>query len=94
MEAHNGLYCVICPWTVHFSGARPELALNNPVIGIASPCSGSASPWRRPGCTASAGPFAALGIWMIISPWVVSTTGPGAGAIADKWRSARHPRHV
>lgn len=78
-----GLYCAISPWTVHFSGARPELALNNLVIGIAVALLGlclAMAPARMYGLSWA---IAALGIWMIISPWVVSTTGPGAGAIAN-----------
>ncbi|MEU4098017.1 SPW repeat protein [Streptomyces sp. NPDC026673] len=79
----SGLYCAISPWTVHFSGARPELALNNLVIGIAVALLGlclAMAPARMYGLSWA---IAALGIWMIISPWVVSTTSPGTGAIVN-----------
>lgn len=77
-----GLYCAISPWTVHFSTARPELLINNLVLGLAIALLGiaiTAAPARMGGLSWTLG---AIGVWMIISPWVV-TRDPDAGMIAN-----------
>ncbi|MGP3922048.1 MULTISPECIES: SPW repeat protein [unclassified Streptomyces] len=75
-----GVYCAISPWTVHFSGARPELTLNNLVLGIAIALMAvglAAVPERIGGLGWTLAP---MGAWLIISPWVV-TRFPDAGMI-------------
>jgi hypothetical protein len=75
-----GVYCAISPWTVHFSGARPELTLNNLVLGIAVALMGiglAVAPERIGGLSWTLAP---MGVWLIISPWVV-TRFPDAGVI-------------
>lgn len=75
-----GLYCAISPWTVHFSTARPELLINNLVLGLAIALMGiaiTAAPARMGGLSWTLG---AIGVWMIISPWVV-TRDPDTGMI-------------
>ncbi|MGK5629898.1 SPW repeat protein [Streptomyces sp. URMC 123] len=75
-----GLYCAVSPWVVHFSGARPDLAMNNLVLGIAIALLGlglTMAPDRMYGlCHA----LSAIGVWMIVSPWV-ATRHPDAGMI-------------
>ncbi|MET8681634.1 SPW repeat protein [Streptomyces sp. NPDC004647] len=75
-----GVYCAISPWTVHFSGAQPELTLNNLVLGIAIALMGiglAAAPERLGGLSWT---MALMGVWLIISPWVV-TRFPDSGMI-------------
>lgn len=75
-----GLYCAISPWTVHFSAARPELLINNLIVGLAIALMGmaiTAAPARLGNLSWTLG---AMGVWLIISPWVV-TRFPDAGVI-------------
>jgi hypothetical protein len=75
-----GLYCAISPWVVHFSGARPDLLINNLIMGLAVAVIGigmSMAPERMRGMSLAA---AGIGVWMIISPWVV-TRFPDNGMI-------------
>jgi hypothetical protein len=75
-----GLYCAISPWVVHFSGARPDLMVNNLILGLAVALIGlgmSRAPGRMRGMSLAA---AGIGVWLIISPWVV-TRFPDAGMI-------------
>ncbi|MDQ3432459.1 MAG: SPW repeat protein [Actinomycetota bacterium] len=75
-----GLYCAISPWTVHFSAARPELLINNLVLGLAIALIGisiTAAPSSMGGLGWTLVP---IGVWMILSPWIVSRS-PDAGMI-------------
>ncbi|MER8160156.1 SPW repeat protein [Streptomyces sp. NPDC094472] len=77
-----GLYFAISPWVVHFSGTNPNLMVNNLVLGITIALLGiglTTAPRRMYSlCWA----MSAIGVWMIISPWVVAR-GPDAGVIAN-----------
>ncbi|MDT3396536.1 SPW repeat protein [Streptomyces sp. B1866] len=76
----TGLYLAISPWVVHFSGARFDLTLNNLVLGLAIAALGiglTIAPSRMYGLS---GAMAAIGVWLIISPWVV-TRHPDNGMI-------------
>ncbi|MBY8886295.1 SPW repeat protein [Streptomyces sp. PTM05] len=75
-----GLYCAISAWTVHFSSSRPDLMINNLVIGLAVALIGvglSMAPDRMRGLSWAT---AAMGVWLIISPWTV-TRFPDKGII-------------
>ncbi|GAA3365951.1 SPW repeat protein [Streptomyces antimycoticus] len=67
-----GLYFAISPWVVHFSGTNPNLMVNNLVLGITIALLGiglTTAPRRMYSlCWA----MSAIGVWMIISPWVVA----------------------
>lgn len=76
-----GIYAAVSGWVVHFSTARPELALSNLVTGIALAVLGlcmSMAPERSQDLNFV---VLALGAWLIISPWVVATADAGTGAI-------------
>ncbi|CDR10985.1 SPW repeat protein [Streptomyces iranensis] len=77
-----GLYFAISPWVVHFSGTSPNLMVNNLVLGITIALLGlglTTAPRRMYSlCWA----MSAIGVWMIISPWVVAR-GADAGMIAN-----------
>ncbi|MEU1629083.1 SPW repeat protein [Streptomyces sp. NPDC020096] len=75
-----GLWCAISAWTVHFNTTRPDLMINNLIIGLAVAAIGlgiTMAPDRMQGLSWAA---AAMGIWLIISPWVV-TRAPDTGVI-------------
>lgn len=75
-----GLYCAISPWTVHFSATRTDLMINNLILGIAVALIGvglSIAPDRMRGMSMA---MAGIGVWLIISPWVV-TRFPDTGTI-------------
>ena len=76
-----GLYCVISPWVVNtFAAAQPELAQHNLFVGIAIGLMAlgfTMAPERMYGMSWA---MSAIGVWMIISPWVVGTD-PGTGVI-------------
>ncbi|MER7539484.1 SPW repeat protein [Streptomyces sp. NPDC097704] len=67
-----GLWAAISAWTVHFSAARPELAITNLVVGIALAGLGlcmSMAPERSQDLNFV---VLLLGAWLIVAPWVVS----------------------
>ncbi len=75
-----GVYAAISAWTVHFSAARPELAISNLIVGISLAVLGlcmSMVPERSQDLN-----FVVLlmGAWLIVSPWVVSRN-PDTGAV-------------
>ncbi len=75
-----GVYAAISAWTVHFSAARPELAISNLIVGISLAVLGlcmSMVPERSQDLN-----FVVLlmGAWLIASPWVVSRN-PDTGTI-------------
>ncbi|GGT30363.1 SPW repeat protein [Streptomyces purpureus] len=75
-----GIYAAISAWTVHFAAAKPELALSNLICGIAIAVLGlamSMAPERSQDLNFV---VLLLGVWLIISPWVVSRDA-GTGAI-------------
>ena len=75
-----GLYCAISPWVVHFAGANTDLTVNNLIVGIAVAVLGfglTQTPSRMYGLSHA---LAIAGIWLIISPWVV-TRFPDTGMI-------------
>jgi hypothetical protein len=75
-----GLYCAISPWTVHFAGAEPDLTTHNLILGITIGLLGlgfTMAPERMYGLSWA---MSAIGVWMIVSPWVVIRT-PDTGMI-------------
>ncbi|MBS2531757.1 SPW repeat protein [Catenulispora sp. NF23] len=67
-----GLYMAVSPWVVHFHAANPDVTVNNLVIGLSMAAFGfglALQPERlyRLGWIA-----VPIGVWMIISPWVVT----------------------
>ena len=68
----TGLYAAISPWVVHFSGSNPDLRMSNVIVGLAIAAYGlglTLSPERM---TRLGWACAAMGVWLIISPWVVT----------------------
>ncbi|MEU5522974.1 SPW repeat protein [Streptomyces sp. NPDC093250] len=75
-----GLYCAVSPWILHYTASQPALVPHNLIVGIAIGLLAlgfTAAPARMYGLS---GAMCAVGIWMIISPWIVGD-GPDAGVI-------------
>jgi hypothetical protein len=77
-----GLYCAISPWVLHFTASQPTLVQHNLIMGIAIAVLGlgfTLMPERMYGLSWA---ICAMGIWMIISPWVVASS-PDMGVILN-----------
>ncbi|MPY48509.1 SPW repeat protein [Streptomyces acidicola] len=77
-----GLYCAASPWILHFTTSQPALAPHNLIIGVAIGLLAlgfTAAPQRMYGLSWAT---SAIGVWLIISPWIVGT-GPDAGVIIN-----------
>lgn len=77
-----GLYCAVSPWILHFTANQPALVPHNLIIGIAIGLLAlgfTAAPARMYGLSWAT---CAIGVWMIVSPWVVGTD-PDAGVIVN-----------
>ncbi|MFD7433929.1 SPW repeat protein [Streptomyces sp. NPDC059861] len=75
-----GLYCAVSPWVVHYATGQPALAMHNLIIGIAIGLLAlgfTRAPERMYGLSWA---MCALGVWMIISPWIVGSN-PDAGVV-------------
>ncbi|MFI6035889.1 SPW repeat protein [Streptomyces sp. NPDC051315] len=77
-----GLYCAVSPWILHYTAGQPALVVHNLVVGIALGVLAlgfTAAPARMYGLSWA---MCALGIWMIIAPWVVGDS-PDAGVVVN-----------
>ncbi|MFF8730990.1 SPW repeat protein [Streptomyces sp. NPDC015171] len=77
-----GLYCAASPWIVHYTASQPALVTHNLIMGIAIGLLAlgfTRAPERMYGLSWA---MCALGIWMIIAPWVVGRN-PDAGVIIN-----------
>jgi hypothetical protein len=75
-----GLYCAASPWIVHYTTSQPPLVTHNLIMGIAIGLLAlgfTRAPERMYGLSWA---MCALGVWMIVSPWVVGDS-PDAGVV-------------
>jgi hypothetical protein len=75
-----GLYCAASPWIVHYTTSQPALVAHNLIMGIAIGLLAlgfTRAPERMYGLSWA---MCALGVWLIISPWVVGDS-PDAGVV-------------
>ncbi|MEU2386838.1 SPW repeat protein [Streptomyces sp. NPDC012461] len=75
-----GLYCAVSPWILHYTTSQPALVTHNLIVGIAIGLLAlgfTAAPARMYGLSWA---MCALGVWMIVSPWIVGES-PDAGVI-------------
>ncbi|MFY1679731.1 MULTISPECIES: SPW repeat protein [unclassified Streptomyces] len=75
-----GLYCAVSPWILHYTASQPALVTHNLIIGIAIGLMAlgfTRAPERMYGLSWA---MSAIGVWMIISPWIVGTS-PDAGVV-------------
>ncbi len=68
----TGLYMAISPWVVHFRPGHPDITMNNLVLGLALAAIGLGLVMFPERVMGLGWMLVPLGIWMIISPWVVS----------------------
>ncbi|WP_416975891.1 SPW repeat protein [Streptomyces sp. 4F14] len=69
-----GLYCAVSPWILHYTGSQPPLMTHNLIVGIAIALLGigfTVAPARMYGLSWA---MCALGVWMVIAPWVVGSS--------------------
>jgi DNA-binding transcriptional LysR family regulator len=77
----TGVYTAISPWVVHFSG-QPNLTANNLIVGITTALIGLGLALVPERMFRLAWALVPLGIWLMISPWIVTPThGARAGVI-------------
>ncbi|MGW7242430.1 SPW repeat protein [Streptomyces sp. NPDC054804] len=77
-----GLYCAASPWILHYAASQPALMTHNLIMGIAIGLLAlgfTRAPERMYGLSWA---MCALGIWMIIAPWVVGRS-PDTGVIIN-----------
>jgi hypothetical protein len=76
-----GVYLAISPWVVGFRTAAPNLTTNNLICGIAVALLGLgyATVYGRTHGLSWVTPV--IGVWTIISPWVIRGTSPTIGMI-------------
>lgn len=76
-----GVYAAISPWVVHFS-AQPNITVNNLIVGITVGLIGFGLTLVPERMFRLVWTIAPLGVWLIISPWVVTAThGARAGIV-------------
>ncbi len=68
-----GLYVAISPWAVHFATQR-NITVNNLIIGLAIALIGAGLTMVPERTYRLAWVLAPLGLWLLISPWVVTQT--------------------
>lgn len=77
-----GLYCAVSPWILHYTTSQPDLMTHNLIVGIAIGLLAlgfTAAPARMYGLSWA---MCALGVWMIVAPWVVGDS-PDAGVVVN-----------
>jgi hypothetical protein len=76
-----GVYLAISPWVIGFRPVAPDLTVNNLICGIAVALLGLgyATVYGRTHGLSWVTPV--LGIWVIVSPWVIRGTNVDAGMI-------------
>ncbi|MGV9246197.1 SPW repeat protein [Streptomyces sp. NPDC003710] len=77
-----GVYAAISPWVVHFAGAEPNLTVNNLIVGLTVGLIGVGLAMVPERMLRMAWLVAPLGVWLLISPWVVTAAhGARAGVL-------------
>ncbi|MGV9572123.1 SPW repeat protein [Streptomyces nigra] len=77
-----GLYCAVSPWILHYTTSQPALVTHNLIMGIAIGLLAlgfTRAPERMYGLSWA---FCAMGVWMIIAPWIVGDS-PDAGVVVN-----------
>ena len=69
----TGLYAAISPWVVHFAG-QPFITVNTLIVGITVGLIGLGLALAPERMFRLAWMLVPLGIWLFISPWVVTAT--------------------
>ncbi|GHF06410.1 SPW repeat protein [Streptomyces spiralis] len=67
----TGLYAAISPWVVHFA-IQPAITVNNLIVGLAIAMIGVGLALAPERMFRLAWALVPLGVWLFISPWVVT----------------------
>ncbi|WP_181794876.1 SPW repeat protein [Streptomyces sp. WELS2] len=77
-----GLYCAASPWILHYTASQPALVTHNLIVGVAIGLLAlgfTRAPERMYGLSWA---MCAMGIWMIIAPWIVGSR-PDTGVVVN-----------
>ncbi|MDQ1040776.1 hypothetical protein QFZ75_007192 [Streptomyces sp. V3I8] len=77
-----GLYCAASPWILHYTSSQSALMTHNLIVGIAIcvlALGFTTNPARMYGLS---GAMCAMGVWMIIAPWIVGSS-PDTGVVIN-----------
>ncbi|MFF4717355.1 SPW repeat protein [Streptomyces eurythermus] len=77
-----GLYCAASPWILHYTASQPALVTHNLIVGTAIALLAlgfTRAPERMYGLSWA---MCAMGIWMIIAPWIVGSR-PDTGVVVN-----------
>jgi hypothetical protein len=77
-----GLYCAASPWILHYTSSQSALMTHNLIVGIAIcvlALGFTTNPARMYGLS---GAMCAMGVWMIIAPWIVGSS-PDTGVVVN-----------
>ncbi|NEA49591.1 SPW repeat protein [Streptomyces sp. SID10815] len=69
----TGLYAAISPWVVHFA-IQPAITVNNLIVGLAIAAIGLGLALAPERMFRLSWALVPLGVWLFISPWVVTLT--------------------
>jgi hypothetical protein len=70
----TGLYLAISPWILHFATTSRSMMVNNLVLGLAMAAIGLGLAMFPERSMSLSWMLIPIGIWMVISPWVVPAT--------------------
>lgn len=70
----TGLYLAISPWILHFNTTSTSMMVNNLVLGLAMAAIGLGLAMFPERSMSLSWMLIPIGIWLIISPWVVPAT--------------------
>lgn len=73
-----GIYAAISPWVVGFD-ATPRLAANNLIVGFSIALLAAGFGWALERTHGMTWTLPVLGVWLIISPWVIVGAAPSVG---------------
>jgi uncharacterized membrane protein SirB2 len=78
-----GLWLAISPWVLHFNDTAPNLRVNNLILGIAVAVVALGLTTRPEVMARLSWATALIGVWIIISPWVIQRSAVDMGMILN-----------
>ena len=87
-----GLYCAASPWILHYTASQPALMTHKLIMGIAIGLLAlgfTRAPERMYGLSWA---MCAMGIWLIIAPWIVGSSPDTGVIINNQKRYLTRPR--
>jgi hypothetical protein len=76
-----GLWLAISPFVVHFRAEAPNVAQSNLIVGLVVAAIGFALSTTPRSMLRLSWATALIGVWVIVSPWVILHSGVGLGTI-------------